>query len=148
MNAPTLTRSAPRRTRQTIAQDRFRRRREKLAVILERELDPHVPLRHRLGFWERIPPTNRAGVGLPLAQIVTLLRDPVVTISERTLRTVLAFVTEPGSPAYGEYPNQAGFAAHALVAEIRGHSAPRLEAPPPLRLRDEGRLGPVSARGG
>jgi hypothetical protein len=148
MNAHTLTRSAPRRTRQTIAQERFRRRREKLAVILERELDPHEPLRHRLGFWERIPATNRAAVGEPLAQIVVLLRDPAVTISERMLRTVLAFVTESRSHVYSEYPNQAGFAAQALVAEIRALSAPPVKASSPLRLRDEGRLGPVSARGG
>jgi hypothetical protein len=38
-------------------------------------------------------------------------------------RLVLAFVTDRTSPAYGEYPNQAGFAAHSLVAEVRACSA-------------------------
>jgi hypothetical protein len=148
VNAHTLTRSAPRRTRQTIAQDRFWRRRRKLAAILEGELDPHAPLRHRLGFWERIPAANRPAVGESLTQIVMLLRNPAVVISERTLRNVLAFVTEPSSPAYSAYPNQAGFAAHALAAEIRARSAPPIKASAPLRFRGEGRVGPASARGG
>jgi hypothetical protein len=119
MHSPsTRTRSAPRRTRQTVAQERFLRRRQKLAVIVASALDPGHPLRHRLGPWERIPGANRDALSGPMEQIVILLRDPAVTISERTLRRVLAFVTDGSSPAYGEYPNQAGFAAHALAQEI------------------------------
>jgi hypothetical protein len=113
----------PRRTRQTVARERFLRRRQKLAAILESELDALHPLRHGLRSWERIPRANRTAVAESLHEIVTLLRDPAVTIPERALRRVLAFVTDRTSPAYGEYPNQAGFAAHSLVAEIRACSA-------------------------
>jgi hypothetical protein len=59
----------------------------------------------------------------PLQQIAKLLRDPSVTIPERTLRSVLAFVTQPSSAAFGEYPTQASFCAHSLVDEIRGHTS-------------------------
>ena len=58
-----------------------------------------------------------------------MLRDPAVTIPERTLRLVLAFVTDRTSPAYGEYPNQAGFSAHSLVAEVRACSAGQGRSP-------------------
>ena len=51
-----------------------------------------------------------------------MLRDPAVTIPEHALR-ILAFVTDRRSPAYGEYPTQAGFAARALVQEIRARAA-------------------------
>jgi hypothetical protein len=93
--------------------------------MLESELDPRQPLRHGLRLWTRIPAANRGAVAEPLRHIVALLRDPAVTISDRTLRNVLAFVTEPRSPAYGDYPNQAGFAAHSLVEEIRARTVPR-----------------------
>ena len=120
MNADaTLTRPRRRRTRQTVARERFLRRRRKLAAIVEAELDPLHPLRHGLGSWVRVPGANRAAVAEPLQQIITLLRDPAVTISDHTLRRVLAFVTDRGSPVYGEYANQAGFAAHSLAEEIR-----------------------------
>jgi hypothetical protein len=112
------TRSAQRRTRQTVAQERFLRRRQKLAVIVASAFDPWHPLRHRLGLWERIPAANRAALSGPMEHVITLLRDPAVTISDRTLRRVLAFVTDGSSPAYGQYPNQAGFAAHELAQEI------------------------------
>lgn len=65
---------------------------------------------------------NRAAVAEPLAQIATLLRDRRVTIPERTLRRVLAFVTHPDSTIYGVYPNQARFGAYSLVDEVRAHS--------------------------
>ena len=92
----------PRRTRQTVARERFLRRRQKLAAILESELDPRHPLKHGLRSWERIPPANRTAVAEALREIVALLRDPAVTIPERALRRVLAFVTDRASPAYGE----------------------------------------------
>lgn len=119
----TLTPSVPRRTRQSVARERFLRRRRKLAAIVEGALDPTHPLRHGLGSWVRIPAANRAAVAGPLRHIVMLLRDPSVTISEQTLRGVLAFVTDQGSPAYGAYPNQAGFAAHALAEDVRARAA-------------------------
>ena len=123
MNADaTLTRPRRRRTRQTVARERFVRRRRKLAAIVEAELDPLHPLRHGLGSWVRVPAANRTAVAEPLQQIATLLRDPAVTISDHTLRRVLAFVTDRGSPVYGEYSNQAGFAAHSLVEEIRARN--------------------------
>ena len=125
----TRTLPLPRRTRQTVAQERFLRRRRKLAAIVESELDPRHPLKHGLRSSERIPPANRATVAESLQDIVTMLRDPAVTIPERTLRRVLAFVTERTSPAYGEYPNQAGFAAHSLVAEVRACSAGQGRSP-------------------
>ena len=118
----TLTPSLPRRTRQSVARERFLRRRRKLAAIVEGALDPRHPLRHGLGSWARIPAANRAAVVGPLKQVVTLLRDPAVTISEQTLRRVLAFVTDQGSPVFGAYPNQAGFAAHALAEDIRSRA--------------------------
>ena len=105
-----------------IAQQKFLRRRHKLAAILESELDPRYPLRHGLRSWARIPSANRSAVGEPLLQIVMLLRDPAITISERTLRRVLAFVTDPASPVYGDYPTQAGFAAHALADDVRARA--------------------------
>ena len=118
----TRTLAAPRRTRQMIAQQKFLRRRHKLAGILESELDPRYPLRHGLRSWARIPSANRAAVSEPVLQIVTLLRDPAITVSERTLRRVLAFVTDPASPVYGSYPTQAGFAAHALADDVRAQA--------------------------
>ena len=129
-NADTaLTLPVPRRTRQTVAQERFLRRRRKLASILESELDPRHPLKHGLRSAERIPPVNRAAVAEPLQDIVALLRDPAVTIPERSLRRVLAFVTDRRSPAYGEYPNQARFAVHSLMAEVRACSAGQGRSP-------------------
>jgi hypothetical protein len=107
-----------RRTRQTIAQERFLRRRRKLAAIVEHELDPLHPLKHGLGTWMRVPADNRAVVDEPLQEIAALLRDPAITISESTLRRILAFVTDRSSPVYGQYSIQAGFAAHSLVEEV------------------------------
>jgi hypothetical protein len=118
----------PRRNRQAIAQQRVVRRRHNLAAILEGSLDPRSPLRHRVSAWPRIPAANRAAVAEPLTQIAMLLRDRRVTIPERTLRRVLAFVTQPDSMIYGEYPNQARFGAYSLIDEVRAHTG-RL-APP------------------
>ena len=116
------------RTRQRAAQQRFLRRRRRLAEILESALDPRYPLRHGVRAWPRIPSANRAAVAEPLQHIVALLRDPRMTIAERTLRRVLAFLADPTSPAYGEYPRQAGFMAYSLVDEVRTHTV-RLAAP-------------------
>jgi hypothetical protein len=129
MDTQTLTRSRPRRTRQTVAQERSRRRSHKLAAIIERELDPHQPLRHGLRTWARIPAANRVAVAGPLSEIVALLRDPAAIAPERVLRSVLAFVTEPDSPVYGDYPNQAGFAAHALADELRARTGSSARLP-------------------
>jgi hypothetical protein len=121
----------PRRNRQAIAQQRVVRRRHNLAVILESALDHRSPLRHRVDAWPRIPAANRAVVAEPLAHIAALLRDRKVTIPERTLRRVLAFVTQPDSVIYGEHPNQARFGAHSLVEEVRAHTG---RTAPPRRL--------------
>jgi hypothetical protein len=120
--ATTLNPTFPRHTRQTIAQQRFLRRRRTLAAILESALDPRYPLGHGLRSSLRIPGANRTAVAEPLLDVATLLRDPAVTIPKRTVRRILAFVTDPASPAFGEYPTQAGFAACALVDEARAHT--------------------------
>jgi hypothetical protein len=115
--------TVPRPTRQARLQKRFLRRRQRLAAILERALEPRYPLRHGIQPWPRIPSANRHVVLEPLARVAKLLRDPAVTIPERTLRNVLAFVTDPTSAIFGEYPTQASFRAHSLVDEIRAHAA-------------------------
>jgi|KBSMisStandDraft_5_1062788.scaffolds.fasta_scaffold31096_5 hypothetical protein len=116
--ATVITRGIPRRTRQTLARERFLRRRRSLAGIVEGALDPRFPQRHGLRPWPRIPQVNRAAVTEPLQRIAAILRDPVVTVPDRTLRRVMSFVTDPASPAYGQYPNQAGFAAYSLLDEV------------------------------
>ena len=68
-----------------------------------------------------IPVANRAAIAEPFEQLVVMLRDPSITIPNRTLRDVMAFATHPTSPAYGGHPAQAG-AAHALVDEVRVQS--------------------------
>jgi hypothetical protein len=141
----TNTQVSPRRTRQTIAQQRFLRRRHKLAAILASELDPRYPLRHGLRSWARIPSANRAPVTEPLLEIVALLRDPATTISGGTLRRILAFVTDPASPVYGQYPTQAGFAAHALADDVRAHRPARMHGSlaPGAALREPGVVLPL-----
>jgi hypothetical protein len=124
--ATVTTRGFPRRTRQTLARERFLRRRRSLAGIVEGALDPSFPQRHGLRPWPRIPHTNRAAVIEPLQQIAALLRDPAITVPDRTLRSVMGFVTDPTSPAYSRYPNQAGFAAYSLLDEVSALS-PHLE---------------------
>jgi hypothetical protein len=116
--ATVITRELPRRTRQTLARERFLRRRRSLAAIVEGAIDPGFPQRHGLRPWPRIPHTNRAAVSEPLERIAGLLRDPAITVPDRTLRRVMGFVTDPASPAYGRYPNQAGFAAYSLLEEV------------------------------
>jgi hypothetical protein len=124
--ATVTTRGFSRRTRQTLARERFLRRRRSLAGIVEGALDPSFPQRHGLRPWPRIPHTNRAAVIEPLQRIAALLRDPAITVPDRTLRRVMGFVTDPASPAYGRYPNQAGFAAYSLLDEVSALS-PHLE---------------------
>jgi hypothetical protein len=119
----TTTHTVPRPSRQARLQKRFLRRRQRLAAILERALDARYPLKHGLQPWPRIPRENRSVVFEPLEQIAALLRDPAITIPERTLRNVLAFVTHPSSAAFGEYPTQASFRAHSLVDEVREHTS-------------------------
>ena len=121
-NASALTHAFPRRTRQTVAQQRYLRRRRNIAGILETALDPRYPLRHGLHLWPRIPVANRASIAEAFEQLVVMLRDPSITIPKRTVRDVMAFATHPASPAYGAYPAQAGFAAQALVDDVRAHS--------------------------
>jgi hypothetical protein len=116
--ATATTRGIARGTRQTRARERFLRRRRSLAGIVEGALDPRFPQRHGLRPWPRIPHTNRAAVNEPLQRIAALLRDPAITVPDRTLRRVMGFLTDPASPAYGPYPNQAGFAAYSLLDEV------------------------------
>jgi hypothetical protein len=95
------------------------RSRRSLATTLEIALDPEHAARRGLRSWPRIPRANRVAVEEPMREILTLLRDPAVRVPERSWQRVLAFVSHPGSPAFGRYPNQAGFVAHALADELR-----------------------------
>jgi hypothetical protein len=94
------------------------RRRWNLAGTIEILLDPSLAPGPRLNFWPRIPKANRAALAEPMAEIVSLLRNPEHEIPERALERVFTLVTHPGSPAYGSYPNQARFAAYSLVEQL------------------------------
>jgi hypothetical protein len=112
-----------RRASQTVAPAGVSRSRRSLAKTLEVALDPGHGVRRGLNSWPRIPRANRVAVAEPMREIILLLHDPAKAIPERTWQRVLAFVSHPASPAFGEYPNQAGFAAYTLVAEVRAGTA-------------------------
>ena len=92
------------------------RSRRDLASTLELTLDPRLGVRRGLRTWPRVPRANRDAVAEPLGEIVSLLRDPAVAISERAEQRVRVLATHPTSPAYGQHPNRAGFAAWSLLA--------------------------------
>lgn len=94
------------------------RRRRRLAGTLEILIEPALARRPRLNWWPRIPKAARDVLAKPMQEIVSLLRDPGIEIPDEALERIMAFATHPGSPAFGAYPTQAQFAAHALVDEL------------------------------
>jgi hypothetical protein len=96
------------------------RGRKRLAATLEISLDPQLAMRRRLLHWPHIPWANRVAMAEAMEEIVLLLRNPAVAISEDALQRILALATHPESPAFGRYPNRARFAAWALADELRG----------------------------
>ena len=80
-------------------------------------------VRRGLISWPRIPLANRVAVAEPMREITCSCATRSKAIPERTLQRMLAFVSHPASPAFGAYPNQAGFAAYTLVAEVRAGTA-------------------------
>jgi hypothetical protein len=93
---------------------------------VELSLDPRRAARRGLLFWPRIPRTNREAIAEPLQQIVSLLRDSTVAVSDGALGRIRALVTNPVSPAFERSPNRARFVAWALVDEIQaGNSGGR-----------------------
>ena len=110
------------RAGKTTSPARVSRARRNLASTIDMTLEPRDGVRRGLRSWPRIPRANRAAVAEPLTEIAALLRDPEVTISASTARRILALATHPASPAYGQHPNRAGFAAWALLAELRGQA--------------------------
>jgi hypothetical protein len=75
------------------------RTRRRVAAALEITLEPRLAQRRGLRSWPRIPRANRAAV-----------------------RGVLTLATCPTSALYGPYPNQALFAAHSLVNQLRARA--------------------------
>jgi hypothetical protein len=106
-------------TRHAHAKRAVSSRRRSIAAALEITLDPQLARRRALLYWPRIPRVNRAVVTEPLQEIVALLRDPEITVSEESLRQVMSLATHPTSPLYGPYVNNARFAAWELVDEVR-----------------------------
>jgi hypothetical protein len=96
------------------------RDRRSLAATLEIALEPQHAVRRGLRTWPRIPQANRIAVSEPLREIVSLLRDPDVTVDETALPQIKAFAIHPTSPAFGPHPVRAKFAAYALVDDVRG----------------------------
>jgi hypothetical protein len=94
------------------------RRRRRLAGTLEILMEPAFAPGPRQNWWPRIPKTTRDVLAEPMQEIVSLLRDPGIEISDGALERIMAFATHPGSPAFGAYPAQAKFAAHELVDEL------------------------------
>ena len=105
--------------RQTTLPARVSRRRRNLAGTLEMTLEPRYAVRRGLRNWPRIPHDNRDAAAGPVREIISLLRDPSVSIPDDVLRRVTALTTHPASPLYGQYSTQARFAAFAMAAELR-----------------------------
>lgn len=105
--------------RQTTLPARVSRGRQDLAGALEMTLQPRHAVRRGLRSWPRIPHDNRDAAAGPVQELVSLLRNPSVSIPEDVLRRVMALTTHPASPLYGQYSTQARFAAFAVAAELR-----------------------------
>ena len=90
-------------------------------------LEPRYATRRGLRIWPRIPHDNRDAAAVPVHEIVSLLRDPSISIPDDIWRRVVALTTHPASPLYGQYSNQARLAAFAVAADLRkralGHGA-------------------------
>ena len=69
--------------------------------------------------WPRVPHDNRDAAAEPLREIIAVLRDPAVTISDQVMRQVVQLTSDPASPLYGQYSTQARYRAFALAAELR-----------------------------
>jgi hypothetical protein len=76
-------------------------------------------VRGGLPAWPRIPHDNRDAAAEPLREIIALLRDPAITISDQIIRGVVQLTMHPASPLYGQYSTQARYRAFALAAELR-----------------------------
>ncbi len=109
----------PRRFLRTRTDPDVSRGRKRLAGTLEISLDPKLALRRGLLHWPHIPWANRVAMAEAMEEIVMLLRNPAVAIPDEALPRILALATHPESPAFGDYPNRARFAAWALADELR-----------------------------
>ena len=114
-------------TRRTIARQRVSRGRRYLAGTLEMTLQPRYAARRGLRSWPRVPHDNRDAAAAPVREIISLLRNPSVSIPDDVLRRVMALTTHPASPLYGQYSTQARFAAFALAADLRTRALARGE---------------------
>ena len=117
--APHQPLTLPSRASRRAANATVSRNRRSLAVTLEIALEPRHAVRRGLRTWPRMPLANRVAVAKPLREIVSLLRDPEVTLSDDTLPEIMAFASLPTSPAFGPHPVRASFAAHALAERLR-----------------------------
>ena len=111
--------AVPRRFQRTRGEPGVSRGRRRLAGTLEISLDPKLAMRRGLVYWPHIPWENRVAMSEAMEEIVLLLRNPAVTISDDALQRILVLATHPESAAFGPYPNRARFAAWALADELR-----------------------------
>jgi hypothetical protein len=114
-------------TRRTIARQRVSRRRRSLAGTLEMTLQPRDAVRRGLRNWPRIPHDNGDAAAAPVREIISLLRNPSVSIPDDVLRRVTALTTHPASPLYGQYSTQARYAAFALASDLRARALAHAE---------------------
>ena len=105
--------------RQIVSRLRVSRRRLNLAGTLEMTLEPRYAARRGSRIWPRIPHDNRDAAAVPVREIISLLRDPSISIPDHLWRRVVALTTHPASPLYGQYSAQARLAAFAVAADLR-----------------------------
>lgn len=115
------------RARRADARQRASRGRQRLAGTLETTLQPRFAARSELRSAQRVPHDNRDAAATPVWEIILLLRNPAVSISDAVLRRITGLTTHPASPLYGQYSTQARYAAFALAAELRTRAAARGE---------------------
>ena len=82
-------------------------------------LEPRYAARRGLRNWPRVAHDNRDAAAAPVREIISLLRDPSISIPDDVFRRAVALVTHPASPLYGQYSTQARFAAFAVLADLR-----------------------------
>ena len=80
-----------------------------LAGTLEISLATALTPRDAMDYWPRMPYPNRVAV---------------VEIAEEALPRILELASHPASPAFGSHPNEARFAACALLDELRADCVP------------------------
>ncbi len=93
--------------------------RQALAGTLEQTLQPRHSVCGGLPAWPRVPHDNRDAAAEPLREIIAVLRDPAITISDQVMRSLVQLTTHPASPLYGQYSTQARYRAFAIAAELR-----------------------------